>query len=199
MVQFSHPYTTAGNTIALTRWTVVGKVMSLLFDVLSRFVIAFLPRSKRLLISGLQSPSIVILEPKKIKYFTVSTFSPSICHEVMGPDAMIFVFQMLSFKPAFHPPLSSSSRGPLVPLRFLPLGWYSAYLMLLMFLPAVLSPACDSFGLEFCMMYSAYKLNKQVTICNLDVILSQFRACPLFHSQFSLLLLHLHTGFSGNT
>ena len=94
---------TAGNTVALTRCTVVGKVMSLLFEVLSRFVIAFLPRSKRLLIAGLQSPSIVILEPKKIKYFTVSTFSPSICHEVMGPDAMIFIFQMLSFKPAFSP------------------------------------------------------------------------------------------------
>ena len=78
--------------IALTRWTFVGKVMSLLFKLLSRFVIAFLPRSKRLLISWLQSPSVAILEPPKIKSDTVSTVSPSISHEVMGPDAMIFVF-----------------------------------------------------------------------------------------------------------
>ena len=79
-------------TIALTRWTVVDKVMSLLFNTLSRLVITFLPRSKRLLISWLQSPSALILEPQKIKSDTVSTLSPSICHEVMGPDAMIFVF-----------------------------------------------------------------------------------------------------------
>ena len=78
---------TTGKTIALTTRTFVGKVMSLLFNMLSRFVIAFLPRSKRLLISWLQSPSAVILEPKKIKSVTVSTVSPSICHEVMGPDA----------------------------------------------------------------------------------------------------------------
>ena len=83
---------TAGKTIALTRWTFVGKVISMLFNILSRFVMAFLPRSKRLLISWLQSPSAVILEPKKIKSVTISIFSPSICHEVMGPDAMIFVF-----------------------------------------------------------------------------------------------------------
>ena len=106
IVQFSHPYMTTGKTIALTRWTFVGKVMSLLFNMLSRLVITFLPRSKHLLISWLQSPSAVILEPKKIKSVTVSTVSPSICHEVMGPDAMIFVFWMLSFKPHFHPPLS---------------------------------------------------------------------------------------------
>ena len=79
---------TTGKTIALTRWTFVGKVMSLLFNTLSRFVIAFLPRSKHLLISWLQSPSAVILETKKIKSVTASTFYPSICHEVMGPDAM---------------------------------------------------------------------------------------------------------------
>ena len=92
MVQLSHPYMTTGKTIALTRQTFVGKVMSLLFNMLSRFVIAFLPRSKHLLISWLQSPSAVILELPKIKSATVSTVSPSICHEVMGPDAMIFVF-----------------------------------------------------------------------------------------------------------
>ena len=78
--------------MALTRWTFVGKVMSLLFNMLSRFAIGFLPRSKRLLISWLQSPSAVILEPNKIKSVTVSSVSPSICHEVMGPDAMTFVF-----------------------------------------------------------------------------------------------------------
>ena len=91
-VQLSHPYMTTGKTIALTRQTFVDKVMSLLFNMLSRLVIAFLPRSKRLLISWLQSPSAVILEPRKIKSATVSTVSPSISHEVMGPDAMIFVF-----------------------------------------------------------------------------------------------------------
>ena len=89
IVQLSHPYMTTGKTMALTRWTVVGKLMSLLFNMLSRGVIAFLPVSKRLLISWLQSPSAVILEPQKIKSDTVS---PSISHEVMGPDAMIFVF-----------------------------------------------------------------------------------------------------------
>ena len=83
---------TTGKTIALTQWTSVGKVMFLLLNMLFRMVIAFLPRSKRLLISWLQSPSAVILEPRKIKSDTVSTVSPSICHEVMGPDAMIFVF-----------------------------------------------------------------------------------------------------------
>ena len=92
MVQLSYLYMTTGKTIVLTRWTFVGKVMSLLFNMLSRFIIAFIPRSKYLLISWLQSPSAVILEPRKIKSDIVSTVSPSISHEVMGPDAMIFVF-----------------------------------------------------------------------------------------------------------
>ena len=92
IVQLSHPYMTTGKTIALTRWTFVGKVMSLPFNMLSRLVLAFLPRNKHHLISWLQSPSAVILEPKKIKPVTVSTVSPSIFHEVMGPDAMILVF-----------------------------------------------------------------------------------------------------------
>ena len=92
IVQLSHPYMTTGKTIALTRWTFVDKVMSLLFNMLSRLFITFLPRSKRLLISWLQSPSAVILEPRKIKSATVSTVSLSICYEVMGPDAMILVF-----------------------------------------------------------------------------------------------------------
>ena len=91
-VQLSHPYMTTGKTIALTRRTFVGKVMTLLLNMLSRLVITFLPRSKRLLISWLQSPSAVILEPRKIKSVTVSTVSTSISHEVMGPDAMILVF-----------------------------------------------------------------------------------------------------------
>ena len=99
MVQLSHPYMNTGKTIASTRWTFVGKVMSLFFNMLSRLVTTFLPRSKCLLISWLQSPSAVILEPRKIKSVTVSTVSPSICHEVMGPDAMILVYWMLSFKP----------------------------------------------------------------------------------------------------
>ena len=92
IVQLSHPYVTTGKTIALTRQTFAGKVMSLLLSMLSRLVITSLPMSKRLLISWLQSPSSVILEPKKIKFATLSTVSPSISHEVMGPDAMILVF-----------------------------------------------------------------------------------------------------------
>ena len=92
IVQLSHPYMTTGKTIALTRRTFVGKIISLFFNMLSRLVIAFLPRSKHLLISCLQTPSAVILEPPKIKSLTVSTVSPYICHEVMGPDAMILVF-----------------------------------------------------------------------------------------------------------
>ena len=92
MVQLSYLYMTTGRTVALTIWTFVGKVMSLLLNMLSRLGITFLPRSKRLLISWLHSPSAVILEPKKIKFVTVSIVSPSICHEVMGPDAMILVW-----------------------------------------------------------------------------------------------------------
>ena len=92
IVQHSHSYMTTGKTIALTRWTFIDKVMSLLFNMLCRLVIAFLPRSKLLLISWLQSPFAVILEPKKINSHTVSIVSPSICHEGMGPGAMILVF-----------------------------------------------------------------------------------------------------------
>ena len=101
MEQYSHPYVNTRKTIALTKWPFVGKVMSLLFNMLSRLVITFLPRSKCLLLSWLYSPSAVILEPKKVKSVTAYTFCPSICHEVMGLNAMIFVFWMLSFKPAF--------------------------------------------------------------------------------------------------
>ena len=162
IVQPSHPYMTTGKTIALTRQTFVGKVMSLFFNMLSRLVIAFLPRSKCLLISWLQSPSEVILEPQNIKSVTVSIVSPSICHEVMGPDAMMFAFWMLSFKPDFL--LSSFtfikilfSSSLLSAIRVVA----SAYMRLLIFLPAILIPACASFSPAFFMMYSAYKLNKQ--------------------------------------
>ena len=101
MVQLSHSYTTTGKATALIRQTFVCKVMSLLFNMQSRLVIAFLPRSKGLLISWPQSPSAVIVEPKKIKSVTVSIVSPSICHQAMGMDAMILIFWMLSFKPTF--------------------------------------------------------------------------------------------------
>ena len=101
IVQLSYPYMTTGKTIVLTRQTFVDKITSLLFNMLSRLIITFLPGSKHLLISWLQSPSSVILEPPKIKSVTVSTVFPSICHEVMGPDAMILVFYMLSFMPTF--------------------------------------------------------------------------------------------------
>ena len=122
----------------------VGKVMSLRFNMLSRLVITFLPRSKRLLISWLQSPSAVILEPQKIKSATVSIVSPSIYHKVMGPDAMNLVFWMLSFKPTFS--LSSFTfikrlfSSSLSAIRVVS----SAYLRLLIFLPAILIPACAS-------------------------------------------------------
>ena len=129
--------------------------------IVTRLVITFLPRSKRLLISWLQSPSAVILEPPKIKSDTVSTVSASISHQVMGPDAVIFVFWMLSFKPTFS--LSSFtfvkrlfSSYSLSAIRVVS----SAYLRLLIFLLAILILACVSFRPAFLMMYSAYKLNK---------------------------------------
>ena len=153
---------TIGKTIALTRQTFVGKVMSLLLNMLAGFVIAFLPRRKCLWVSWLQSPSSVILEPKKIKSLAVSIVSPSICHDVMGPDARSSFFECWILSHLFFSPLSLSSRDSLVLLHFLPLGWYHLhYLSLLIFLPAVLIPGCASFSLACHMMYSAYKLNKQ--------------------------------------
>ena len=131
MVQFSHPYMTPGKTIALTRWTFVSKIMSLLFNMLSRLVIAVLPWSKHLLIPLLQSPSMVILKTKKIKSDTLSTFPPSIFPELMGLDTMILVLLMFSFKPAFSLSsftlilrLSSTSANSVIS---------SAYLRLLIF------------------------------------------------------------------
>ena len=133
-----HPYMTTGKTISLTRWTFVGKVMSLLLNMLSRLVITFLLRSKHLLISCLQSPSAVILEPRKIKPATVSTVSPSICHEVRGPMPWSSFSECWALSQLFHSPLWLSS----------------AYLRLLIFLPAILIPACASFSPAFLMMYS---------------------------------------------
>ena len=160
----------------------VSKIMSLLFNILSRFVIAFLPRSKHLLISLLQSSSTVIFEPKKINSVTVSIVSPSICHEVMDPDAMILVFWMLSFKSVFS--LSSFtfikrifSSCLLSAIRLVS----SAYLRLLIFFLTILIPACASSSPAFHIMYSVYKLNSMVTIHSLDVLLSQFGTHPLFH------------------
>ena len=163
----------------------LGDVSAL--NTLSRFVIAFLSKSKCLLISWLQSPSAVILEPKKVKSVTVSIVSPYICREVMGLDAMILVFLMLSFKPVS--PLSSFikrlfSSSSLSAIRVVS----SAYLKLLIFLLAILIPACASSSLAFHMMHFVYKLNR-VTVYSLDVLLSQFETSPLFHIQFQLLHL----------
>ena len=175
---------TTGKTMTSTRRTFVSKVMSLLFNTMSRLVIAFLPRSKHLLISRLQSPYAVVLEPKKINSITVSIVSPSICHGVMEPDATILVFWMLSFKSAsslsyftFTKRLFSSSL--LFGIRVVSF----AYLKLLIFLPAILIPAWDSSSLAFCMMYSAYKLNRMI-IYSLDILLSQLETSPLFHVPF---------------
>ena len=160
MVQFSYPYMTPGKNHSFDYMHLCQQsdVSAFLY---SGFVIVFLPRSKHLLISWLQSLSAVILEPKKIKSITASTFSPSICHEVMGSDAMILVFWMLSFKPA------SSLSFTFVKRLFSSYSLSafgvvsSAYLRLLIFLPAVLIPACDSSNPAFHMMYFEYKLNKQ--------------------------------------
>ena len=161
-VQLSHPYMTTGKTIAFSRWTFFDKVMALLFNMLSRLVIVFLPRSTRLLISWPQSPYSMILEPKKINSVTVFIVSPFICHEVMAPDAMILVFWMLSLKPTFS--LSSFtfikrlfSSTLLSAIRVVS----SAVLSLLIYLPENLIPACASSNPAFHIMYSACKLNKQ--------------------------------------
>ena len=161
MLQFSHPYKTTGKTITLTRWTFVGKVVSLLFNMLSRLVIAFLPRSKYILISWLQSPSEVILELPKIKSVTVSIVSPSICYEVMGPDAMILVFLMLNFKTTFSLSSFIFIKRLFSSLLSLIKVVSSVYLRLLIFLPLILISAFTSYNLVFLVMYSAYKLNKQ--------------------------------------
>ena len=149
-------------SLSLPRQTTVSKIMSLLFHMLSSLVIAFLPRSKHLWISWLQSPSAMILEPQKIKSVTVSIGSPPICQEEMGQDAMTLDFWMLSPKPAFS--LSSFifikrlfSSSSISTIRVV----WAAYLRLLVFLPTILIPACISSRLAFHTGYSAYELNKQ--------------------------------------
>ena len=162
MVQLWQPFMTTGKTITLTIQTFVSKVMFLLFNTLSRFVIAFLPRSSRLLVSWLQSPSTVSLEPKKRKSVTASSFSLSIGHEVMGLEVMILVLLIFSFKLAislfsFTLIKRFFSSSSLSAIRVVS----STYLKLLMFLLPVLIQACNSSSPAFLMMFSAYKFNKQ--------------------------------------
>ena len=162
MFLLSHLFMTTRKTIALTIWTFAGKVMSLLFNTLSRFVISFLPRSKHLIILWLQSAYAMILESKKRKSVSAFLLSLSICHEVMGLYALILAFWILSFKPAFS--LSSFTFNMRV-FSFSSLSAItevsSVYLRLLIFLLAILIPAYDSSSLAFHWMYSAYTLNKQ--------------------------------------
>jgi len=128
MIQLSHPYTTTGKTIALTRWTFVSKVMSLLFNTLSRLVIAFFPRSECLLISWLQSISAVILEPRKIKSGIVSIFPHLFVMKWRDWMPWSSFFECWVLSQLFHFPLSPSSRGSLVPLHFLLLGWWHLHI-----------------------------------------------------------------------
>ena len=155
IVQLLHPYMTTGKTIALTRWIFVGKKCLCFFNMLSRLVIAFLSWSKLLLISWLQSPSTVIFEPKKIKSVTVFTVSPSIRHKVMGPDAMISAFWMMSFKPTFSLSFLTFTyrifSSSLSDIRVVS----SAHLRLLIFLPAIFITDCVLSSSAFLMMYSA--------------------------------------------
>ena len=144
---------TTGKTIALIRWTFAGKIMSILFNMLSTLVITFLPRSKKLLIPWLQSPSAVILEPKKIKSVTVSIVSPSICHEVMGPMPWSSFFEYWVLSQLYHSPLSSRGSS-LSAVKVIS----STYLRLLIFLLAILIPSCDSPSLTLCMIHAAQKI-----------------------------------------
>ena len=194
IVQLSRPYMTTGKTIALTRQTFVGKVISLLCNMLSRLLIDFLPRSKHHLISWLQSPSAVILERKKIKYLTISIISPSIYHKVMGPDAIIFIFecwvlsqlfQLSSFtfiKRLFS--FTSCHKGDVIwgYCYFPQQSWFQ-----LVFYPAQHFTWCTLHISKISMM----------TIYSLDVLLSWFGTSLLFYVQFQLLLLDLHTDFLG--
>ena len=185
MVQLSHPYMTTGKTIALTKQNAVGKVMSMLFNMLPRFIIAFLLRSKHLLILWLQSPSSVILEPKKIKSVTVTIVSPSICHEVMGPNAMIFIFWMWSLNQILHSPIPCSSTGSLVSLQFLSWGWCLLHIWSSLYVPQqswfqlVLHPVGH---FTWCTLHVSYI--SKVTIYSLYVLLSQIGTSLLFYVQF---------------
>ena len=160
IAQLSHPYMTSGKTIAWSIWTFIGKVMSLLFSTLSRFVITFLPRGNRFPISWLQSPSAVILEPRKRKSITAPRFSPSVRHEVMGLDAMILVSLIFSFKLAFSP-----SFVTLIKRLFSSFLLSTIRVVSSTYLKLILSSNLDSSfnpsSPEFHMMCSVYKLNKQ--------------------------------------
>ena len=168
-----HPYMTAGKAIVLTIWTSVSKMMSLLFNMLPSFIIAFLLKSKRLLILWLQLSAAMVLEPKKVKSTIVSTFSPSVSHEVMGLDAIILLFCMLSSKPAFslfsftfiNRLCSFSLLSAIRMVSFM-------YLRLWIFLLVILIPDCDSPSLALLMMNSAQKLNKQGETYSLNIPLS---------------------------
>ena len=160
--QLSYLYMITGKTRALTIKTFADKGMSLLFNTLSRFVVAFLLRIKHLLIPWLQSPSAVILEPKKRKSVTVSIVSHLFALKLWDQMLWSWFSECWVLSQLFHSPLLPSSRSSLGFVHFLPLGWYIwAYLSLLILFPAVLFPACASSSLAVCMMYSAYKLNKQ--------------------------------------
>ena len=160
MVQLSYPYMTAGKTIALTIWTFVSEVMSLLLNVLWRFLIAFLPRNKHLLISWLHSPSVMILEPKKIKSLTVCIVSSSICVNWWDQMPWSLFFECWDLSQLFHSPFSFIKRLFSSSLLSAVKVISSAYLRLLIFLQAVLIPACDSSSPIFHTMYSAYNLTK---------------------------------------
>ena len=184
MVQISHPYMTVGKTVALTRQTFIRKVMSLLFNTLSLFVIPFLWRSECLLIARLQSPSTVILEPKKINLLLFPLF-PHLLPWSYGTDVMILVFWMLSFKPTFSLPsfifikrIFSSSLFSAIRVVS------SVYLRLLIFLQAILIPVCDFPAQHFpqCTLHIHYM--NRVTIFSLDLLLCQFGISLLFHVWF---------------
>ena len=198
IVQFSHSYMTTGKTIALSIWTLVSKVTSLLFNMLSRFVVAFLPRSKHLLISWLKSPSAVILEPKKRKFVAVFTFPPFICHEVIGLDAMIIVLWMLSFKPAF-----SLCSFTLINRLFNSYLLFAIRVVACIYEAVDISPRNSWFQLTihpawhfaWCTLHKS-EINR-VTKYSLDILLSQFWTNLFFPVWFWMLLLNLYTGFSG--
>ena len=195
MVQLSHLYMTTGKTIALTRQNFVSKMMSPLFNMMSRFVITFLPR-KFFFISWLQSPSSVILEPRKIKSVTVSTFSLSICHEVMVPDVMVLVFECWVLSQLLYSLLFPSPRSYLVPLHFMLLELYYLYIWgYFYFSQKSWFQLETKSSMAFCMMYSAYKLNKQggntEPCCTPFPILNySIFPCPVL-----TLLLDPHIGF----
>ena len=174
----------------------VSRLKSLIFNTLSRFAITFLP-SNHFLISWLQAPSAVILEPKKRKSVTSSTSSPSICHAVRGPDTMILVFLYLVLNHIFHTSPSPSSGGSLAPLCFLPLNGIILLSEVVDVFPPILIPACNSSSPGFLMTCSAYSLNKQGD--NREPCWTPFSILSQSVVPYRvLLLLDLHTGFSGD-